>query len=205
MKPRSFFPFSHRPRSDANAAKSPASRWRRSILALGAAATLAACAPLKPAHVAVVQDFDIERYLGRWYEIARMDHSFERGMDNVYATYSFNPDGSLHVVNRGYNPARGKWHEAIGRGLFTGSRTSGELKVSFFGPFYGGYNIVMLDPGYRWAVVMGPDPSYFWILSRSRQLPAALLQGLTDKIRALGGDSAALIWVDQSRELETTP
>ena len=168
-------------------------------LALLAASTcllLASCAStLPPPGVTAVTPFDVQRYAGRWYELARLDHSFERGMTDVSATYTVQEDGSVRVVNRGYMPATGQWREAVGKALFTQAPTIGSLKVSFFGPFYGGYHVAALDPDYRWALVLGPDTSYAWILARSKHLPTPERDAIVAQAQALGVDTSALIWV----------
>ena len=147
-----------------------------------------------------VTPFDVQRYAGRWYELARLDHAFERGMSDVSAGYTAQADGSVRVVNRGYAPATGQWREAVGKALFTGAPTIGSLKVSFFGPFYGGYHVAALDPDYRWALVLGPDTSYCWILARDKQLPAAQREAIVARAQALGVDTPSLIWVSHERQ-----
>jgi apolipoprotein D and lipocalin family protein len=113
-----------------------------------------------PEGVEVVTDFELDRYLGTWYEIARLDHSFERGLSNVTANYSMRDDGGVKVINRGFNTEKSEWDEATGRAYFVGESDIGQLKVSFFGPFYGGYNIVELDDSdYQYSLVAGPDRS----------------------------------------------
>lgn len=139
-----------------------------------------------PEGLSVVQNFDASRYTGKWYEIVRLDHSFERGLSQVSATYSANPDGSIKVVNRGYNAAKAKWQEAEGLAKFVGEKNVGALKVSFFGPFYGGYNIIELDPDYQWSLIAGPDRSYLWILSRTPTPPAATRERLIARAKELG-------------------
>ena len=158
-----------------------------------------ACSTTPPAGLAAVEPFDLARYVGKWYEIARLDHSFERGMSDVSAVYTPRADGSVEVLNRGYDGARQDWRQATGHALFTGSSERGSLKVSFFGPFYGGYHVVALDPDYRWSLVVGPDRSYFWILARERVLSPELRAQLIEKARALGIAVDQLIWVDQTR------
>lgn len=171
------------------------------LLVVGVAWLLAGCASTRPPPgVTAVSPFDVQRYEGRWYELARLDHVFERGMTDVSASYTAQPDGSVRVVNRGYMPATGQWREAVGRALFTGAPTIGSLKVSFFGPFYGGYHVAALDPDYRWALVLGSDSGYAWILARDRQLPAAQLEAIVARAKALGVDTSALIWVKQERQ-----
>ncbi len=169
-------------------------------------AVMAGCANTSPPPgVKAVSPFDLQRYQGRWYELARLDHSFERGMTDVSATYTPQADGSVRVVNRGFAAASGQWREAIGRALFTGAPTTGSLKVSFFGPFYGGYHVAALDPDYRWALVLGPDTSYCWILARDKQLDAAQRDAIVARAQALGVDTHALIWVTHKRQDPAQP
>jgi len=171
------------------------------LLIAGTVLLAAGCANTRPPRgVTAVTPFDLQRYQGRWYELARLDHAFERGMTDVSANYTARADGSVRVVNRGYVPATGRWREAVGKALFTGAPTTGSLKVSFFGPFYGGYHVVALDPGYRWALVLGPDTGYAWILARDRELPAAQRDDILARARVLGVDTAALIWVTHERQ-----
>ena len=173
---------------------------RSVILALILALTLAACATAPPEGVRPVTSFDINRYLGQWYEIARLDHSFERGMSDVSATYQLQDDGSVKVINRGYDTQRQAWKEAIGRAVFIGDSHTASLKVSFFGPFYGGYHVIALDQqSYRWALVAGPDRDYLWILARDKTLPADIREQLVSQARGLGFATDQLIWVEQKR------
>ena len=171
------------------------------LLLAGTVLLLAGCASTRPPQgVTAVTPFDMQRYQGRWYELARLDHAFERGMTNVSATYTLQADGSVRVLNRGYMPATGQWREAVGRALFTGAPTTGSLKVSFFGPFYGGYHVAALDPDYRWALVVGPDTGYAWILARDKHIAPAQQNAIVAQARALGVDTAALIWVTHERQ-----
>ena len=173
---------------------------RSTILALFFALTLASCSTAPPDGVRPVTSFDINRYLGQWYEIARLDHSFERGMSDVSATYQLQDDGSVKVINRGYDTQRQEWTEAIGRALFIGDPDTASLKVSFFGPFYGGYHVIALDQeSYRWALVAGPDRDYLWILARDRTLPTEVREKLVSQARTLGFATDQLIWVEQQR------
>lgn len=164
-----------------------------------AAQVLVACTSV-PAGITPVSPFELERYLGTWYEIARLDHSFERGLSDVSAHYRLNPDGSVAVINRGYDAKDDAWREAAGRALFVGDSNTGSLKVSFFGPFYGGYHVAELDrEAYRWALVVGPNRDYLWILARDKQLDDAVRDQLVATARAAGFDTAALIWVEHGR------
>jgi apolipoprotein D and lipocalin family protein len=165
----------------------------RTLLVL-AAALLAGCAQI-PDGVEAVGGFEPERYLGRWYEVARLDHRFERGMDNVTATYAARADGGIDVLNRGYLRAEGRWEEARGRARFVGVRDQAMLEVSFFGPFYGGYNVVDLDPDYQLALVAGPTRDYLWILARRPDPPRDAVDRIVRRAGELGFDTAALVWV----------
>ena len=174
---------------------------QRTLIALVCALALAGCATAPPDGVQPVTGFELERYLGRWYEIARLDHSFERGMSDVNATYELQGDGSVKVINRGYDTQRQAWKEAIGRALFIGDRQTASLKVSFFGPFYGGYHVIALDrQNYRWSLVAGPDRDYLWILARDKTLPADIREQLVRQARDLGFATDRLIWVAQQRD-----
>jgi apolipoprotein D and lipocalin family protein len=167
----------------------------RILLAL--ALLLSACSGT-PDNVKVVSGFEADKYLGTWYEIARLDHSFERGLDKVTATYSKREDGGIKVINRGFDTEKQSWKEAEGKAYFVESPNIGKLKVSFFGPFYGGYNIVELDrPYYNYAMVAGPDKSYLWILARTPQLPYPIKAQLLAKAKDMGFDTDALIYVQQ--------
>lgn len=179
--------------------QSPVHRRRvLALLGLSAALVLAGCATAPPPGVAVVTPFDVNRYLGTWLEVARLDHRFERGLSRVSATYSLNSDGSVKVLNRGYNAKKGAWSDAEGRAVFTSDANTGSLKVSFFGPFYGGYHVIALDADYRWAMVIGPDPSYLWILARQPRISDGVRARLLKQAAAAGVNTAGLIWVDHS-------
>jgi apolipoprotein D and lipocalin family protein len=159
---------------------------------------LSACSHAPPAGVKAVSPFDAQRYMGQWYAIARLDHWFERGLSRVSAQYALRPDGSVSVINRGFDAAKGEWKQVQGRALFVGDPSTASLKVSFFGPFYGGYHVVALDEQYQWAMVMGPDTGYLWILAREPRLPAAVKDRLMQQAAALGVDTRQLIWVDHA-------
>lgn len=150
-----------------------------------------------PSGVVVVDDFELERYLGTWYEIARLDHRFERGLSNVTANYSLRDDGGVRVLNRGFDTRSMQWDEAEGKAYFIGDPDIGRLKVSFFGPFYGAYNIVALDKAnYEYAMIVGPNRSYLWILSRSPHLDNAILEDLIKSAAELEFATDELIIVE---------
>jgi len=151
-----------------------------------------------PAGVKPVQDFEVNRYLGKWYEIARLDHSFERGLSQVTAEYSLRDDGGVKVLNRGFSAKKKEWDEAEGKAYFVGSDDEGFLKVSFFGPFYGSYIVFELDKeNYQYSFVSGPDTSYLWLLARSPTVSESVLEQFEVRASALGFDTKNLIYVEQ--------
>lgn len=154
------------------------------------------CSKKIPKGVEGVRNFDVNQYLGKWYEIARLDHSFERNLNNVTATYSFREDGLVKVENRGYNTKKEKWEDAEGRAKFKGDRDIGELRVSFFGPFFGAYNIVALDDDYKYALVLGDNYGFMWILSREKTIPAEVRAEYLKIAEETGYDTSELIWVE---------
>ena len=160
---------------------------------------LSSCVKI-PKGAAAVSGFEKEKYLGRWYEIARMDVSFERNLNNTTADYSINPDGSINVLNRGYNYVRNEWKEAQGKAKFVGPESVARLKVSFFGPFYGGYNVIALDEEYRYALVSGSSLRYLWILSRETSLPDDVRRRYLKIAEGIGYKTDDLIWVEHSEQ-----
>jgi len=167
------------------------------LLAMVSLAVLAAGCTGLPAGVEPVKGFELDRFLGTWHEVARLDHPFERGLERITATYTLREDGGVRVLNRGYDVKAGDWREAEGKAYFIGSPDVGQLKVSFFGPFYGAYNVMALDQeGYRWAMICGPDTDYLWILSRDAALPEGVLERLLALASARGFDTGKLIYVD---------
>jgi apolipoprotein D and lipocalin family protein len=171
--------------------------WSGSGLLIFVCLVLVSCTGI-PANVEPVKNFELNRYLGIWYEIARLDHAFERGLTNVSASYSLRDDGGITVVNRGFKADKNQWKEATGKAYFIADADIGRLKVSFFGPFYGGYNIIALDhANYQYALVCGPDRSYLWILSRTKKMEPVILDRLISKAERLGFDTQRLIFVSQ--------
>jgi apolipoprotein D and lipocalin family protein len=150
-----------------------------------------------PENVKPVDNFRLEKYLGKWYEIARLDHSFERGLTRVTADYSLRDDGSVRVLNRGYSEKEKKWKEIEGKAYFVQRPDQGYLKVTFFGPFYGSYIVFELDhDNYQYSLVSGPDKSYLWILARDPVLKEDIKSILIAKAAALGFDTSKLIFVE---------
>lgn len=161
---------------------------------------LVACrSPTPPKGVTPIRHFDASRYLGKWYEIARLDNRFERALEQVTAHYGKRKDGGISVLNRGFDPMRGEWKESEGKAYFTGEPSVAALKVSFFGPFYGGYNVIALDDDYQYALVSGPNRDYLWILSRTPTLPPQVQQNYMTIARGLGFPVDSLLWVKQTR------
>jgi apolipoprotein D and lipocalin family protein len=150
-----------------------------------------------PDGVEPIRGLDVERYLGKWYEIARLDHSFERGLSRVTAEYSLRDDGGLRVLNRGYAAADGEWSTAEGKAYFVRERDVGYLKVSFFGPFYGSYVIFELDDAdYQYAFIAGNTTSYLWLLARTPPVSRTLLDRFVAQAEALGFETDELIFVE---------
>lgn len=160
---------------------------------------LAACLGM-PAGVEPVEDFELDRYLGKWYEIARLDHSFERGMDRVTAQYSLKEDGTVRVLNRGFLTEKDAWKEAEGKARFVKEDDKGYLKVSFFGPFYGSYVVFELDKaGYEYAFISGPDTSYLWLLSRKPEVSQEVMDLFMTRAEELGFKLDDLIRVNHDQ------
>lgn len=150
-----------------------------------------------PKSVQPVSQFDLDRYLGTWYEIARLDHSFERGLSQVSAEYSLRDDGGVAVVNRGYSAEKNEWKEAKGKAYFVNSADQGYLKVSFFGPFYGSYVIFELDQDhYQYAFISGPNTKYLWLLARTPSVEPHVMEKFTRMSAERGFDTSNLIWVE---------
>jgi apolipoprotein D and lipocalin family protein len=167
------------------------------LLLVLAAMLLTGCLGM-PQSVTPVQGFDADRYLGKWYEIARLDHSFEEGLDRVTAEYSLREDGGLTVTNRGFFTSENEWQEAQGKAFFVNGSDEGYLKVSFFGPFYGSYIVFELDKkDYQYAFVSGPDTSYLWLLARTPKVEPALIERFVAEASRRGFDTSKLIFPTQ--------
>lgn len=148
-----------------------------------------------PKGATAVKNFNSDKYLGKWYEIARFDYKFERNMDNVTANYSQNPDGTIKVQNRGYNYVKKEWKESIGEARFVNDKSEARLKVSFFKPIWAGYNVIDIDDDYQHALVVGNSTKYIWILSRTKEIPESIKQRFLAKAQKLGYNTDDLIWV----------
>ena len=168
------------------------------ILSIGIAALLSSCASM-PKNSKPIQNFDINKYLGTWYEIARFDFRFEKDLDNVMAQYSLNDNQNVIVINSGYNFKKEKWVFAKGVAKFRGNKNSATLKVSFFGPFYSGYNVIALDENYKYALVAGKSLKYLWILSREKSIPENIRSNYLKIAQEVGFDTSKLIWVEHNK------
>lgn len=182
-------------------ARSLARQFSRPVRALAIVALalpfFVGCSSGLPKGIEPVTNFDADRYLGTWYEIARLDHFFERGMQEVSTTYSKRDDGTLQVVNRGWLVDDGKWKIAKAQARFRKEPDIGWLEVSFFGPLYSDYIVFELADDYSEAWVSGSDKDSLWLLSRAPVVSAARLAAFREKAAALGYDVDALIIVDQ--------
>ena len=148
-----------------------------------------------PQNAKPVQPFVVEKYLGKWYEIARFDFRFEKGLNNTTADYSLNDDGTIKVVNRGFDYTRNRWKQSVGKAKFVSSNNEGKLKVSFFGPFYSGYNVIALDADYKYALVCGKNHDYLWILSREKSIPEKIKNEYLQTAVRSGFDISKFVWV----------
>lgn len=170
------------------------------ILALGITGFIYSCKSVKvPEGITVVKDFKIEPYMGTWYEIARLDFKHEKDLSNVTATYSLRDDGKVKVVNRGYNYVKDKWEQANGKAAFINKTNEGALKVSFFGPFYSGYNVVSMQPDYENVLVFGENTDYIWILSRNKTIPNSVKDAFLKQAEKAGYDLNRLVWTKQDK------
>ncbi|WP_417549268.1 lipocalin family protein [Methylophaga sp.] len=151
-----------------------------------------------PKGVEPVSGFELDRYLGKWYEIARLDHSFEEGLSAVTADYSLQDNGRVKVINRGYNAEKDRWEEAEGKAKFVENADIAHLKVSFFGPFYGSYIVFGLDKqDYQYAFVAGPNHGYLWLLARTPNVSNNVIARFINEASQRGFETDNLIFVDQ--------
>ena len=152
-----------------------------------------------PDSVKPVTNFEVNRYLGQWYEVARLDHSFERGLSQVTASYSLKDDGGVRVINRGYSLEDNEWKEAEGKAYFVNGSGEGYLKVSFFGPFYGSYVIFELErDNYQYAFISGPNNDYLWLLSRTASVEPDILEKFVSLSKERGFNTEEIIYVEQN-------
>lgn len=171
------------------------------VLVAVLASVLVACTGL-PEGVAPVSDFDLARYAGTWYEVARLDHRFERGLIHVTAQYQVQKDGRVSVLNRGFDTAKGEWRSAQGVARFASDDELGYLEVSFFGPFYSTYVVFDMPRPYQLAYVAGYNKEFLWLLSRTPTVSAEVKQQFIERIDGLGFNANEIVWVEQDSALE---
>lgn len=159
---------------------------------------LCGCSAKIPKGAKAVTSFDSKKYLGKWYEIARFDYRFEKNLNNVTATYSLKDNGDIKVLNKGYDTVKKKWKSAEGKARFIKSADIARLKVSFFGPFYSGYNVIAIDEAYTYALVAGNNLAYLWILSRTPTIPESIKKEYVQKAKSIGYNTDNLIWVEHN-------
>lgn len=160
---------------------------------------LYSCATI-PKGATAVKPFNKEKYLGKWYEIARLDFKFERNLNNTTAHYSIRKDGKIKVDNKGFNTKTKKWEQAIGKAKFVENEKIAKLKVSFFGPFYSGYNVIAIDTDYKYALIFGKNLKYMWILSRETTIPENIKNNYLQIAKDIGYNTNELIWVEHDKE-----
>lgn len=161
--------------------------------------TFNSCSTIPKGATAIIP-FDKEKYLGKWYEIARMDFKYERHLNNTTAEYSVRDDGKIKVDNKGFNTQTKEWSQAIGKAKFVGEQNVAMLKVAFFGPFYSGYNVIALDSEYKYALVAGKNLKYLWILSRENTIPENIKQNYLKIAETLGYKTSELLWIEHDNK-----
>lgn len=165
---------------------------------IGAFLLLDSCSSI-PKNAKAVEDFELEKYLGTWYEVARFDYRFERNIDNSVAQYSLQDDETVKVVNSGFDQKKDEWTSVEGSAKFRDTPSIAALKVTFFWPFYSGYNVVAIEDDYKYALVAGKNLNYLWILSREKTIPENVKESFLEQARAIGYDTSKLIWVNQDK------
>lgn len=168
--------------------------WKVSLILFSAMISISSCKTI-PENVLAVRPFNKNSYLGKWYEIARFDFKFEKNLTNTTAEYAINANGSISVLNRGFNTVSNEWKEAKGKAKFVNEDSIAMLKVSFFGPFYGGYNVIAIDEEYKYSLVCGNSFDYLWILSREKTIPDDIKIKYLNLAKSLGFDTDKLLWV----------
>lgn len=150
-----------------------------------------------PNGVCVVRNFDAKSYMSEWYEIARINFKHEKDMIQVTANYSLKDNRNIEVVNKGYDTLKDEWKQSVGKAKFNGNENEGALKVSFFGPFYSGYNVVMLSDDYSSALIFGETKDYLWILSREKTISESVKNDYLEFAKNNGYDLSRIIWTEQ--------
>ncbi len=170
------------------------------IFALAATALLLKSKRTIPRGLTAVENFDKAKYLGKWFEIARLDHRFEKNQTYVTAQYDLNNDGSIKVTNSGFDTIKNKERSIVGKARFVKDEHTGMLEVSFFGPFYSGYNVIAIDKDYKYALVAGKNRAYLWLLSREGSIPKTIINKYLKIAEDAGYDTSKLIWTPQASQ-----
>ncbi len=178
-------------------------RNKQILIAGGIAALVTATLLLRfrqtiPKNVKAVKNFKKEQYLGKWYEIARLDYFYERYLNNISAEYSLNSNGTIRVINKGYNYKKNKFEEARGEAKFVAADKEAKLKVTFFKPFYSGYNVIAIDNDYKNALVAGRNLNYLWLLSREKSMHPEIKETYLHIAQSYGYNTDKLIWVEHN-------
>lgn len=176
-------------------------KWQIGLAGIAAAAFIvgfSSCVSI-PKGAKAIQPFNKDKYLGKWYEIARMDFKFEKNLNNVTANYSLKDNGSIRVDNRGYNYINKEWKQSVGKAKFVETEDLARLKVSFFGPFYAGYNVIAIDKDYKYAMIAGNNLDYLWLLSRETSMPPAVITDYLKQAQQLGYNVNKLVWTKHDR------
>ncbi|WP_029906613.1 lipocalin family protein [Prevotella sp. 10(H)] len=169
------------------------------IILAGAALAIYKSLKTIPKGAVPVRPFNLKKYLGKWYEIARLDYRFEKNLNNTTAEYSLNEDKTVKVVNKGYNPKKKKEEVAVGVARFVNEPDEARLKVSFWGPIYSGYNVIAIDSKYKHALVVGKNRNYMWLLSKEKSMPEDVKLEYLRRAIELGYDVSKLVWVEHNR------
>ena len=147
-----------------------------------------------------MDDFELERFLGSWFEIARLDNAIEKDLDNVMSQYSLNTDGTIKVINSGYHRVEQHWKKTEGIARFRHNHQKGDFSVNFLSPVYKGYNIISVDEGYNYALITGSNLNYLWMMSRHKTIPEQIKRKYLKLASLIGFNTEALLWVNQDRE-----
>ena len=153
-----------------------------------------------PSKATAVKPFNKTKYLGKWYEIARLDFKYERNLNNTTAEYSLRNDGKIKVDNKGYNFIKKEWKQSVGKAKFAEDDQTAMLRVSFFGPFYSGYNVIAIDDDYQYALIAGESLDYMWILSRKPSIPEDIKKEYLNKAASVGYKTENLVWVEHDKK-----
>ncbi|MDO6761427.1 lipocalin family protein [Tamlana sp. 2_MG-2023] len=175
------------------------SNWVYSLLISGLLLSFLSCRTI-PEKAVAVKSFDKAKYLGKWYEIARLDFKYEKDLNNTTAEYSLNENGTIKVNNQGFDTISKQWEQSIGKAKFVDEDDVAMLKVSFFGPFYSGYNVIAIDEDYNYALIAGKSLDYLWLLSRETKIPESIKTKYLKMAEDVGYNTSELLWIEHDRK-----